>query len=75
VVEAASKALVLAWFPTIYFGNVAVPFVHCARAQTVDIESDGEPLAFEGDGEIVLPTPGNVTLIPGAIAFSGAPRC
>lgn len=72
VVEAAPKAQVLAWLPSIYLGkHVSAPFVHCARAQSIDIETRTEPMVFEGDGEVTLPAPGSITLVPGALLFSG----
>lgn len=73
VVEAVPKARVLAWLPTIYLGkHLAAPFVYFARARSIDIETGAEPAVFEGDGEVTLPTPGNLTLVPGAVLFSGA---
>jgi diacylglycerol kinase (ATP) len=77
VVEAAPKAQLLAWLPSIYLGkHIAAPFVHCARARSIDIEtgSGNGPMTFEGDGEVTLPAPGNITLMPGAVLFSGAAR-
>jgi diacylglycerol kinase (ATP) len=75
VAEAAPTAQVLLWMPTIYLGkHLAAPFVHCARARSIDIETGPEPAAFEGDGEVTLPAPGNLTLMPGAVLFSGAGR-
>lgn len=75
VVEAAAKALVLAWLPSIYFGkHIAAPFVHCARAQSVEIDTGANSTVFEGDGEIALAAPGRISLIPGAIMFSGVAR-
>lgn len=75
VVEAAPKAQLLAWLPSIYFGkHIAAPFVHCARAQSIDIETGVEPTVFEGDGEVTLPAPGSITLVPGAVLFCGVAR-
>lgn len=75
VVEEATKALVLAWMPSVYLGkHLAAPFVHFARARSIDIETGAEPALFEGDGEVTLSTPGNVALIPGAVWFCGAAR-
>lgn len=73
VVEAASRAMVLAWLPSIYFGkHVAAPFVHCAQARSVSIETGSDSMLFEGDGEVTSPSPGTVTLLPGAVSFRGA---
>jgi diacylglycerol kinase (ATP) len=73
VVEAAPKVQLLAWLPSIYLGrHVAAPFVHCARAQSIDIETGSLSGAFEGDGEIALSAPGSINLIPSAVLFSGA---
>jgi diacylglycerol kinase (ATP) len=73
VVDAVSKAMLLAWLPSIYLGkHLAAPFVHCTRAQTIDIDTGTEPAQFEGDGEVTFPTPGRLTLVPGAVLFSGA---
>lgn len=75
VVDAAAKPQLLAWLPSIYFGkHVSAPFVHCARAQSIDIETGPAPAVFEGDGEITLPAPGSITLMRGAVLFSGAMR-
>ena len=75
VVEAAPKALLLAWLPSVYLGkHLAAPFVHSARARSIEIDTGSEPAAFEGDGEVTLPAPGNLTLMPGAVWFSGAGR-
>ncbi|CAN5422297.1 diacylglycerol kinase family protein [soil metagenome] len=75
VVEAAAKPLVLAWLPSIYFGkHVAAPFVHCARARSIRIDTGSEALVFEGDGELSLSTPGTINLLPGAILFAGADK-
>lgn len=75
LVEAAPKALLLAWLPSIYFGkHLAAPFVHCARAKTIDIDTGGEPLAFESDGEVTLFAPATISIVPGAVLFSGAGR-
>ncbi len=73
VVEAVSKARLLAWMPAIYLGlHLNAPFVHCTRAQSVDIDTGPDCLVFEGDGELTLPAPGNVTVLHGALLFSGA---
>lgn len=73
IVEATSRALLLAWLPTIYLGkHLKAPFVHCARARSIDIDTGPEQLVFEGDGEVTLPAPGNITVLPGAVLFSGA---
>ncbi|GAA4029196.1 diacylglycerol/lipid kinase family protein [Actimicrobium antarcticum] len=75
VVENASRALLLAWLPSIYLGkHLKAPFVHCARAQTIDIDTGPECLVFEGDGEVTLPAPGNITVLPDAVLFCGAGR-
>lgn len=78
VVEAAPKAQLLTWLPTIYFGrHIAAPFVHHARAQTVELEADqadAQPPLFEGDGEVALSAPGGIALLPGAVMFSGGAR-
>jgi diacylglycerol kinase (ATP) len=75
VVEAAPRALLLAWLPSIYLGkHLKAPFVHCAHAQSIDIETGAEPLVFEGDGEVTLPAPGTITVLPGAVLFNGAGR-
>ncbi len=73
VVEAASRAKLLAWLPAIYLGlHLNAPFVHHARAQSIDIDTGPDCLVFEGDGEVTLPAPGNVTVLHGALLFSGA---
>lgn len=73
VVEAVPKALVLAWLPSIYFGkHLAAPFVHYAQARSIDIEAGTDSTAFEGDGEVAPPAPGRLSVVPGAILFSGA---
>lgn len=75
VIEAVAKARVLAWLPSVYLGrHLAAPFVHSARARTVEIDTGSAPAAFEGDGEVTLPAPGRLTLVPGAVRFSGAAR-
>lgn len=79
VVDAVSTARLLAWLPSIYLGrHVGAPFIHCARARTIDIEAASaapEPASvFEGDGEVTLPMPGRITLMPGAVSFRGMPR-
>lgn len=71
-IEAASKPLVLAWLPSVYLGrHLAAPFVHWARAKTIDIDTGSEQPAFEGDGEVSLPAPGSLTVEQGAVLFSG----
>jgi diacylglycerol kinase (ATP) len=73
VVEATSRALLLAWLPSIYLGkHLKAPFVHCARARSIDIDTGPGQLIFEGDGEVTLPAPGNITVLPAAVLFSGA---
>lgn len=73
VVEAAPRALVLAWMPSVYLGkHLTAPFVHAARARSVDIDTGSAAALFEGDGEVTLSAPGNFTLLPGALWFSGA---
>lgn len=73
-VEAAPKALLLAWLPSVYLGrHLAAPFVHSARARSIEIET-GRPAVFEGDGEVTLPAPGRLSVLPGAVRFSGLTR-
>jgi diacylglycerol kinase (ATP) len=75
VVEAAPKAQVLAWLPTVYVGrHLAAPFIHAARARSIDIDTAAQSVAFEGDGEVTLPAPGNIAIVPGAVLFCGASR-
>ena len=75
VAEAAPKALTLAWLPSLYLGkHLAAPFVHFARARSVEIETGDEPAEFEGDGEIALSAPGEITVMPRAVWFAGASR-
>jgi diacylglycerol kinase (ATP) len=75
VVEDAPKAQLLAWLPSIYLGrHVGAPFVHCARAPSIAIETGAAQSFFEGDGEITLPSPGSIALLPRAVLFSGAAR-
>ena len=71
-VEAASKALTLAWLPSIYFGkHLAAPFVHFARAGSIAIETGAQSAALEGDGEPLPATPIKLTVLPGAVSFCG----
>jgi diacylglycerol kinase (ATP) len=73
VIEAVPKVQLLAWLPTIYLGrHLSAPFVHCARAQSIDIDTGPDCLVFEGDGEVTLPAPGMITVLHGALLFSGA---
>jgi diacylglycerol kinase (ATP) len=74
-VEVANKAVVLAWLPTIYIGkHLAAPFVHSARARSIEIDTGNAPTAFEGDGEVMFSTPGTLSLMPGVVPFCGALR-
>jgi len=75
VVEAAPRALALAWLPSVYLGtHLAAPFIHYSHARSVDIEVGTDCTAFEGDGEVALPAPGSLTVVPGAVLFSGVAR-
>ncbi|HEY8554724.1 MAG TPA: YegS/Rv2252/BmrU family lipid kinase [Burkholderiales bacterium] len=75
VAEAAPKTVALAWLPTLYFGrHLAAPFVRFARARSVEIETGDEPAELEGDGEVALSAPGEITVMPGAVSFAGACR-
>lgn len=74
-VEAAPKALLLAWLPSVYLGrHLAAPFVHGTPARAIEIETAGAPAAFEGDGEVTLAAPGTLTVMPGAVRFAGLAR-
>ncbi|MBA1146157.1 diacylglycerol kinase family lipid kinase [Ectothiorhodospiraceae bacterium WFHF3C12] len=73
LVEPAPLARLLPWLPTLYAGwHYAAPFVRHRAARTVRVEPvDGTRSLTEADGDLSLPLPVNVSVVPGALRLRG----